>query len=143
MEVSRDGWQGPAHVTDVAVAKDEVRLQYGHLWVNRAASQVRPVGSLGRSPARPPAPGGASSSAPPPESANAPAEDPEAGTGDTESVASSSSSLAGRTASMMTGVQSALDRIASETLPERDLGVPPATVWTGRTRGVGLMTLVK
>ena len=131
----RGGWQGPAHVTDVAVAKDEVRLQYGHLWVNRASSQVRPVGSLGRSPARQPTPGGAPTPAPPLESAGVPAEDLGAEDGDTESVASSSSSLAERTASMMTGVQSALDRIASETVSERRVGVPPATAWTGRTRG--------
>ncbi|OSX78708.1 hypothetical protein BU14_0103s0051 [Porphyra umbilicalis] len=131
----RCGWQGPAHVTDVAVAKEEVRLQYGHLWVNRAASQVRPVGSLGRSPARPPTPGGAPTPAPPLESAGVPAEDLEEEDGDTESVASSSSSLAERTASIMTGVQSALDRIASEPVSERRVGVPPATAWTGRTRG--------
>lgn len=39
----RGGWQGPGHVTDVAAAKDEVRLQYGHQWVNRPTSQVRLV----------------------------------------------------------------------------------------------------
>jgi len=61
--VGRGGWQGPAHVTDVAVAKDEVRLQYGHLWVNRASSQVRPVGAgAGSTPATPPVHDGAPSS---------------------------------------------------------------------------------
>lgn len=46
-------WHGPADVTDVAVAKDAVRLQHGATWLNRHTSQIRPVG---RSPGAGPAP---------------------------------------------------------------------------------------
>lgn len=35
------------HLTDVAVAKDEVRLQYGHQWVNRPTSHIRLVDDTG------------------------------------------------------------------------------------------------
>jgi len=37
--------QGPAHVTDVAVAKDAVRLQHGNAWLNRNSSEIRRVPS--------------------------------------------------------------------------------------------------
>lgn len=54
------GWQGPAHVTDVAVAKRAVRLQHGNSWVTRHCSQIRAAGSqthtaVPRSPAAAPA----------------------------------------------------------------------------------------
>jgi len=135
--VGRGGWQEPAHVRDVAVAKDEVRLQHGHLWVTRATSQVRPVGStpasapaqapargLPRSPARLPLPSAASPSA-------------ASGADDSgsESDSSLSSSLAARTTTMMAGVQSALDRIAAEPDAVRSPSPRPAPVWSGRTRG--------
>jgi len=144
--VGRGGWQGPAHVTDVAVAKDEVCLQYGHLWVNRASSQVRPVGAgAGSTPATPPVHDGAPSSDVPLPSegvpdaedaaADAPVEEVAAEDAGSESDASSSSSLADRTASMMTGVQSALDRLAAESVSAGRARSPSAPVWAGRTRG--------
>jgi len=134
--VGRGGWQGPAHVTDVAVAKDEVRLQYGHLWVNRAASQVRPVAtSVGSSAVDPSVSDGAPSPPPLAPSVAAPAAELEPVDSGSDSDAPSTSSLAGRTASMMTGVQAALDRIASEPVPVPRPRSAAPTVWSGRTRG--------
>jgi len=134
--VGRGGWQGPAHVTDVAVANDEVRRQYGHLWVNRAASQVRPVAtSVWSSAVHPPVSDGAPLPPPPAPSVVAPAAELEPVDAGSESDASSTSSLAGRTASMKTGVQAALDHIASEPVPVPRPRSPAPTVWSGPTRG--------
>jgi len=48
---SPGSWRGPAHVTDVAVAKDAVSFQHGNRWVTRSCSQLRLVAV-----AAPPAP---------------------------------------------------------------------------------------
>lgn len=41
---SQGAWHGPAHITDVAVAKRSVRIQHGNAWTNRHVSQIRLAG---------------------------------------------------------------------------------------------------
>lgn len=155
----RGGWQGPAHVTDVAVAKDEVRLQYGHQWVNRPSSQVRPAHQTGApSPAPPtdtaPLPttrttvtrsqpydtpmGEPSDPAPAADTGTSPVNPT---TQDSEQVEAPPrpvpDDLQARTDDMMAKVRAALDRIEAE--PSKPAPAPatdrPTSVWEGRTRG--------
>lgn len=136
VEVGRGGWQGPADITDVAVAKDNVSLQYGHQWDNPATSQVRLSRPPSVMPIGRPGPVSVSCSPTPPSPA------PAASATDDATVTRSDASdepadtnLAGPTASMLTGVQAALDCIAAEsTVAPVDPPRAP-TVWSGRTRG--------
>jgi len=125
---SPGAWEGPAHVTDVAVAKDAVRLQHGNRWVTRHGSQVRPVVSAAvafNEPAAPPAPA---------EGASASSLDSASSSGlssDSEADAPSPSSDA--TASVLAGARAALRRVGSP--PPAAPPVPSA--WAGRTRQGG------
>jgi len=117
--------EGPAHFTDVGVAKDAVRLQHGNRWVTRHGRQVRPVVSAAvafNEPAAPPAHA---------EGASASSLDSASSSGsssDSEADAPSPSSDA--TASMLAGARAALRRVGSP--PPAAPPVPSA--WAGRTR---------
>jgi len=136
VEVGRGGWQGPADITDVAVAKDNVSLQYGHQWVNRATSQVRLSRPPSVMPIGRPGPVSVSCSPTPPSSSPAASATKDATVTRSDAPDEpADTNLAGRTASMLTGVQDALDRIAAKS-PVAPLDPPRAqTVWSGRTRG--------
>jgi len=125
---SPGAWEGPAHVTDVAVAKDAVRLQHGNRWVTRHGSQVRPVVSAAvafNEPAAPPAPAeGASASSLDSASSSALSSDSEA---DAPSPSSDA------TASMLAGARAALRRVGSPP----PAAPPVQSAWAGRTRQGG------
>jgi len=136
-------WQGPAHVTDVAVAKDALRLQHAKQWVNRQTSQLRLV-----LPLQP------SSSAPLPSAAIAGASSPAVGFSAPTlvTVPTSSSHDAATlddqtdddaTASMLAGAAAALNRIASEdAAPLPTPQMTPAPRWAGRTRATSHQAFV-
>ena len=128
-------WQGPARVTDVAVAKDAVRLQHANQWVNRHTSQMRLV--LPRLP---------SSAAPLPSAAAPTASSPTAGpsaptpvsapTSGSHAAASSDDQTDDEAvASMMSGAAAALHLVAAADAAAPPPPPPtPASRWAGRTR---------
>jgi len=128
-------WQGPAHVTDVAVAKDAVRLQHANQWVNRHTSQVRLVLPRPRSSAAPlssAATAGASSTAAGP-SAQTPVSVPTSSSHEAASLDDQTDDEA--VASMLAGAAAALNRIAAEDAAPPPTPQPtPAPRWAGRTR---------
>ena len=128
-------WQGSAHVTDVAVAKDAVRLQHANQWFNRHTSQLRLV-----LPLQP------SSAAPLPSAATAGASSPAVGlsaptpvsvpTSISHDAATSDDQTDDEAvASMLAGAAAALNRISSEDAAPLPTPQPtPAPRWAGRTR---------
>lgn len=151
---SQGGWHGPAHVTDVAVAKRSVRLQHGHGWTNRHVSQLRLAGEqdqVAQHPAAEPGSTGGPSAATtrsPGSAATTPGGAPTAattGTAETPPVDSakdnedpspmSADEYYQKTKSMMEGVQAALKQIEGEPVPTSVAARRALTgVGTGRTR---------
>jgi len=138
--VSAGAWQGPAHVTDVAVAKDAVRLQHGNNWLNRQLSELRPVPSHVLPVTAVP---DSSSSDPRMSPPSSPTPGSPVEEGLLPSVPTPPSPVESRedaSRAMLDGAVAALIRVGapapSAPSPHPPLPPPPAkTPWTGRTRG--------
>lgn len=145
---SQGSWNGPTHLTDVAVAKRAVRIQHGHSWTERHVSQFRlageahqsatdavrtptatnpaeepPITSLRASAANPSSP-----SDPPASRTAAGNEVPLVDEGDADGHA---------TASMVASARAAIDCVDAAPLPTRQsTPVQAPGPWTGRTRSL-------
>lgn len=141
---SQGAWHGPAHITDIAVAKRAVRIQHGHAWTNRHVSQIRLAGEAQQQPAGGPCVTATAASAPStaadrsPAAAGAPLSPPadKLAAGDTgERDSDDDPDDADATASMFAGARAAMSRADAASANTRHGA--PSTVpgpWSGRTR---------
>jgi len=125
---SPGAWEGLAHVTDVAVAKDAVRLQHGNRWVTRHGSQVRPVVLAAMAFKEPAA------ALAPAEGASASSSESASSSGlSSDSESDAPSPFSDATATMLAGAHATQRRAGSP--PPAAPPVPSA--WAGRTRQGG------
>lgn len=143
---SQGAWHGPAHITDVAVAKNAVRIQHGHGWTNRHVSQVRLAGQpLQPTEQAPATPAASPSNTTNSEATTAPVTEHNKATpspaasvrpgGTARPSADESSDDGNDTASMFASARAAMDRADAEGLPTTaGAPKPPQGPWSGRTR---------